>query len=89
MSKASLLGLTENAGNAAQNTLSVALSNTSSIEETMGKAATDGLLKLGMSPERAEFWGPMAAIVPQFAPFVGAGVGIDNTARAINKGDYG
>jgi hypothetical protein len=89
MSRASLLGLTENAGNAAQNTLSVALSNTSSIEETMGKAATDGLLKLGMSPERAEFWGPMAAIVPQFAPFVGAGVGIDNTARAINKGDYG
>ena len=84
-----IMGLTENAGNAAQNSLSVALSNTSSIEETMGRAATEGLLGLGVSPERAEFWGPIAAIAPQFLPGVGAGVGIDNTVRAINEGNYG
>ena len=32
---------------------------------------------------------PWLAIAPQFIPFVGAGVGVDNTVRALDKGNYG
>ena len=79
----------ESAGDAGQNAVSAFLSNTTSLEDSLGNVATEGLLELGVSPERAEFWGPIAAIAPQFLPFVGAGVGIDNTVRALDKGNYG
>lgn len=85
----SIMGFAQSAGNAGQNTVSGLLSNTSSIEETMGQAASQGLEGLGMDPETAAFWGPIAAIAPQFVPLVGAGVGIDNTVRALDKGNYG
>jgi hypothetical protein len=84
-----IMGFAQSAGNAGQNTVSGFLSNTSSIEETMGQAASQGLEGLGMDPETAAFWGPIAAIAPQFVPLVGAGVGIDNTVRALDKGNYG
>ena len=84
-----IMGFAQSAGNAGQNSVSGFLSNTSSIEETMGQAASEGLESLGMDPETAAFWGPIAAIAPQFVPLVGAGVGIDNTVRALDKGNYG
>lgn len=84
-----IMGFAQSAGDAGQNAVSAFLSNTTSIEDQMGDAATAGLLELGVSPERAEFWGPIAAIAPQFLPGVGLGVGVDNTVRALNEGNYG
>ena len=59
-----------------------------SIEENLGRGATAGLSGLGVDEDLAEKIGPWLAMVPQFIPFVGAGVGIDNTVRALNDGNY-
>ena len=58
------------------------------ISATFEEAAINSLLELGLDEESAEKYGPWVAMVPEFLPFVGAGVGIDNTARAVNDGRY-
>lgn len=60
-----------------------------SIEDNLTDATKLGLLELGMEDDTAEALAPWLAIAPQFIPFVGAGVGIDNTVRAANAGNYG
>ena len=58
-----------------------------SIEDNLTNA-TSGLLGLGVD-ERWPRRSLRLAIAPQFIPFVGAGVGVDNTVRALDKGNYG
>lgn len=58
------------------------------ISATFEEAAINSLLELGIDEESAEKYGPWVAMVPEFLPFVGAGVGIDNTARAVSDGRY-
>ena len=58
------------------------------IAATLEEGAVDSLLASGVDKETAEKYGPWLAMIPEFLPFVGAGVGIDNTARAVNDGRY-
>lgn len=58
------------------------------IAATLEEGTVDGLMGLGVSKEAAEKYGPWVAMIPEFLPFVGAGVGVDNTARAVNDGRY-
>lgn len=60
-----------------------------SIEDNLTDATKAGLLEAGMSDDMAETIAPWLAIAPQFIPLVGAGVGVDNTVRALDKGNYG
>ena len=60
-----------------------------SIEGNLTNATQSGLLGLGVDEEMAKKIAPWLAIAPQFIPFVGAGVGVDNTVRALDKGNYG
>jgi hypothetical protein len=60
-----------------------------SIEDNLTNATQSGLLGLGVDEEMAQKIAPWLAIAPQFLPFVGAGVGVDNTVRALDKGNYG
>ena len=60
-----------------------------SIEDNLTSATQSGLLGVGVDEELAEKIAPWLAIAPQFLPFVGAGVGVDNTVRALDKGNYG
>ena len=60
-----------------------------SIEDNLTNATQSGLLGLGVDEEMAKKVAPWLAIAPQFIPFVGAGVGVDNTVRALDKGNYG
>lgn len=59
-----------------------------SIEDNLTNATQSGLLSLGVDQAMAEKVAPWLAIAPQFIPFVGAGVGVDNTIRALNDGNY-
>jgi len=58
------------------------------IAATLEEGTIDGLMASGVSKEAAEKWGPWVSMIPEFLPFVGAGVGVDNTARAVNDGRY-
>ena len=58
------------------------------LEEQMTAKAQQGLLALGMDEDTAETYAPWLAMVPQFIPLVGAGVGVDNTRDAIQEGRY-
>jgi len=60
-----------------------------SIEDNLTSATQSGLLGLGVDEKMAQKIAPWLAIAPQFLPFVGAGVGVDNTVRALDKGNYG
>lgn len=60
-----------------------------SIEDNLTNATQSGLLGVGVDEELAKKIAPWLAIAPQFLPLVGAGVGVDNTVRALDKGNYG
>jgi hypothetical protein len=58
------------------------------LSATFEDVARDSLLKMGIDEEDAEKYAPWAAMAPEFLPFVGAGVGIDNIGRATADGRY-
>ena len=58
------------------------------IAATLEEGTVDGMQGMGISKEAAEKWGPWLSMIPEFLPFVGAGIGIDNTTRAVNDGRY-
>ena len=57
--------------------------------ENFEKGARGLLESAGMSPETAGKVAPIAAIIPEFIPGIGETVGINNTQRAIEEGNYG
>lgn len=57
--------------------------------ENLQRGAQSLLESAGVSPERAEAIAPFAAIIPEFVPGIGEAVGVDNTKRAAQEGNYG
>ena len=57
--------------------------------ENLRKGTQSLLESAGVSPETAASVAPWAAIVPEFIPGIGESVGVDNTKRAIEEGNYG
>ena len=59
------------------------------LAENLETGARGALEMAGASPENADKYAWLAAMIPEFIPRLGASVGINNTARAIDEGNYG